>query len=862
MKKHARAVRSVLGLAWRFSYAWWPHVFALAVSSGIVVATIAGALGVGDAMQRGLLEIALSRLGDIDTAVVASRPFRNRLARELAECVEAEAVVPAMIMEVSVEAPATEQRSRAISRATLLASDQLSSLGFGYSPRLTSNAVSINSSLSEMLGIKSGEPVILRMVDRSAIPGDSSLGRRTLATKSRRLRVQTILPKKSLGDFSIHPTQVTGGLVVASLAEVQSLLRKNNITNVMFCTANKTEREYALGNDSVFQQVKKCLTPKLSDYGLSLVRASNGANGPTTIRLVSEQLLLDRDVDQVAEKLLRPLGGQRSFVFLANVLSPKNSKSMIPYSTVVGINTVVHPVGSLVGDGGEPLELPSDGEIVIDRWMADDLAAQGTPVGTGDIIEVTTFRPETLHGRVEEQVTTLRITGIAAMQGAAVAREIVPEVDGITDEKSIADWDPPFPFDESLVRATPPNDQDEQYWKEFGASPKAFVSLGTAREIAASRFGETTAWHLPADQPVDLEKLENAFAQSLAEKKPGFQVVPLARRAVAAARGSTPFGGLFIGLSSVVVIAGLVLEWLLFGLIVKAHYRDAGVLLALGWPEPRLSRLLLYVGGIAILGGVLLGTLVAPIWSITLIEWLGRSWNAAVAAGSQQIFFAAYPRLSAMWPGIVCAAAISFAAIWWAAHRASGVVPLRLLRDGDTRPWLSRTFRYRVIRSIGELACRSIYFRRSRSFAVIFIVALAEFLIVVVSAFSLKLSDQPDDRQSPTGGWTYVASFGEPNGISTGNPDALASLGLSTEEQIVLDACVIERIRSNGGDDASCTNLYATTRPRVLGVSPTFIKRGGFRFVSHASLSPGTTSPWALLNAEVEQGECIPVVLD
>ena len=68
-----------------------------------------------------------------------------------------------------------------------------------------------------------------------------------------------------------------------------------------------------------------------------------------------------------------------------------------------------------------------------------------------------------------------------------MAREVVPEVEGITDEASIADWDPPFPFDRRRVRATPPQDQDDRYWKDYGAAPKAFVALATARAGAIAK---------------------------------------------------------------------------------------------------------------------------------------------------------------------------------------------------------------------------------------------------------------------------------------------------------------------------------------------------------------------------------------
>jgi ABC-type antimicrobial peptide transport system permease subunit len=58
--------------------------------------------------------------------------------------------------------------------------------------------------------------------------------------------------------------------------------------------------------------------------------------------------------------------------------------------------------------------------------------------------------------------------------------------------------------------------------------------------------------------------------------------------ALAAARGSTPFGGLFLALSSFVVVAGLILVWLLFSLLVAARRIEIGTLSALGWRPGRL----------------------------------------------------------------------------------------------------------------------------------------------------------------------------------------------------------------------------------------------------------------------------------
>jgi putative ABC transport system permease protein len=858
------AVRSLVGFAGRCARHWWPQVATLAAASGIVTATIAGALGVGDAMHRGLLHVAHGRLGRIDAAVIADQPFRADLAGELAACLTtgpvAPAVVPAMILEMAIEAPPSGHRGRVAARATLLACDDLAMLGFAPPPRLAADEVAINAALAETLGVTGGEPLVLRLAVRSDVPADSPLGRRSMESMSRRLRLAAVLPRGSLGDFSLQPTQVTSGLAVTSLAVAQSILREEGAANALLCVAGSAARTTA--NDALAQQLAHCVRPQLADYGLAVEGVAATNDSPASLRLVSRSLVLDRPIDRAAADVLGPRGGRPSLVFLANALQPVGGKASIPYSTIVGLDSTTHPAGAVVDGDDHQLPLPGPDEIIIDRWMAEDLAAQGSPVAIGDMLDITTFLPETLHGRVEEATHRLRISGIAAMRGAAVARSLVPEVEGVTDEQSIADWDPPFPFDRRRVRTTPPDDQDDRYWKEYGATPKAFVSLATARAIAGSRFGETTAWHVPTAAVENDESLRVELAAALQPESLGFRILPLVAQAEAAARGSTPFGALFIGLSLVVVAAGLLLEWLLFHLLVSAHRREAGMLVAIGWPARRLAHLLLMVGAIAVVGGGILGLIVAPIWSAALLAWLGQSWDAAVATGSRQVFGAAVPRLAAMWPGMAAAAAVSLAAVWWAARRAAGSQPWPLLRGEAPLQWQGRVRAHTVVRSLGQLARRGLAYRRSRTLSVIAIVALAEFLIVVVSAFALRPPERAGERGSPTGGWTHIASFGEPNGIDPADPDVAATLGLSDPERDVLAACTIERIRSNGGDDASCTNLYAAMRPTVFGVGPAFVRRGGFRFVGHAPLEAGATNPWTLLQADPGREGSIPAILD
>ncbi len=909
----SRHVGSVGGLAITLARQWWPQAVALAAACGIVATTIIGALAVGSSLQQGLRERALERLGRIEAAVVGESFFTSHLVDRLrADAAHGgpQLIVPAIVMPITVS---TGQGGT--TAATLLACDDPAALGYQPAPPpLTPDGIFINAPLAETLGVGAEDDVVLRIPRTSNVPADSPLGRRTGESDGRRLAVTAVLPARGIGHFSLRPEQSTRPLVVASLSIARRILRRDDAVNAVFAIG------MAPGGDAD-DWLRRHMKPSLADFGLAIEPASND---PAARRLTTSRLILPLEADDAARAVLGPLGGTPTLVVLANSMTVGDrepNRATVPYSTVLGIHTTSLPVGGLIDAEGAAIPVPPDDGIVIDRWLADDFAAQGRPVAIGDKITLTLFEPETVHGRVVEATTTLSVTGIAAMQGAATCRGVVPEVEGITDEASIADWDPPFPFDASRVRSTPPDDQDDRYWKQYGPTPKAFVSLATARRLAGSRFGETTAWLIPADANHDVDAMESELARRMNPDRMGLRVQPLRRDAIEASRGSTPFGPLFLALSSFVVVAGLLLEWLLFSLLVTAHRRDLGILTAIGWPPRRITRLLITIGGLASVAGALVGAMAGPLWARGLLFLLGRQWAADVDPGAAAVFGGEPPEGSVVAAGTVASIVVSLLALALAARRAGHIHPLALLRATD-RPvgsaarrqswpaitvavgglctaamvavegqrataesmiglffvsgtsalagllatvwlWLSSRPTPTPVRTLVGLARRNLAFAPSRAFAIVAIVAVASFLVVAVSSFAQRLPMDLDDRAGPTGGWTEIVSFGSMTSVDPTDPVVRPTLGLSSSDEQVIAACDIARLRSSAGDDAACSNLYATVRPTVLGVGPGFMTRGGFRFVSHADLPPAAGgNAWRLLDTARPAGAPIPAILD
>ncbi len=279
-------------------------------------------------------------------------------------------------------------------------------------------------------------------------------------------------------------------------------------------------------------------------------------------------------------------------------------------------------------------------------------------------------------GQLHEYLAGFRLAGLVPMAGPADDPDLTPEFPGITDKLNIADWDPPFPYDNKRVHKP-----DEKYWDEHRTTPKAYVTLKRGQELWGSRFGKLTSIRLaPADEGTEAE-FRRRLRDHLNPASGGFVFDPVRERALQASAGGNDFGGLFLGFSFFLIIAALLLVGLLFRLNLDRRAPEIGLLLATGYRRRTVFLLLLAEGAwLAAVGG-LVGLALAILYSRLLLDLLRTLWPGGLEAS----FLRPFVTFQSLAIGFVAAFAVSVLTIAWAMRTLRKVAPTALLA-GETTP--------------------------------------------------------------------------------------------------------------------------------------------------------------------------------
>ncbi len=503
-----------------------------------------------------------------------------------------------------------------------------------------------------------------------------------------------------------------------SLEQLQDGLEQPGRINCIL-VAGRT-RDRAAGPEAS-QALASALHPTLDDLGLAVQHVQLAYTDPQTqqsetiydyFSLSSQRMVLPPEVETAARRAFDRAGGQPVFTYLANRLEPVSDD---PARLARVARSPTRPWPRLTSRRSSSCDRSKDEDSRHpDRTRSS--SPTGPPANWGFPREMrsrlTFFEPETTHGTSVEKQQILTVAAITPLtppsepylpsrqlqfaERPTVANDpgLTPEVKGITDQKSIDDWEVPFTIDYNLIRP-----EDDEYWEDYGTTPKAFVSLATGRRLWGSRFGHSTSYRIPAREGLTEDAVQSQLLEQLAraEERLGFDFQPIKRRQLLASAGNTPFDVLFLMLSFFIIAAALLLVALLFRLGFEQRARQAGLLLAVGWRPRRVRRLLVAEGlGISAVGSAL-GVLIGLGYAALILAALrSKSWWLG-AVTTPFLEFHVTPR--SLLIGGLAGVVVSGLTIAWSVFQTRHI-PARRLLTGQLSvvgSWVARPARWPLV---------------------------------------------------------------------------------------------------------------------------------------------------------------------
>jgi putative ABC transport system permease protein len=884
---------------------FWRTNVAVVCGVAVAVSVLAGALLVGDSVRASLRHLALERLGATEFVVASGTFFRAALAGDVAAAASnGTRAAPLIALEGLVAHGGGEGR-RAGSVSVYGVDDRFWQFhGVPDVEGPVTRGAFLSPALAEELGAAEGDSILVRVQRPSAIPSGVLQGRRDDTSRAVRVTVERVLGPARLGEFSVVPTQGPVRAIFVPMERLQRDLEQPGSANTVLVSTT------AAGDDpeTTVAAIDRAIAEaaRFEDLGLKLVPVPDrhAVAVESAAGLVDEPLR--RIVVEEAERR-----GHRTLpvlTYLANEI--RVGEASIPYSVITAMDVRAYadlhgtPAGDLAQPAGEPLWL--------NEWAARELAAR-----PGDPVSIEYFLWSDEAG-LQTLTADFVVAGTVPMDGAGGDRTLTPEYPGITDAPRIGDWDPPFPVDLRRIRP-----QDERYWEDYRAAPKAFITLARGQELWPSPFGTLTAVRvaLPPDAP--LAQAADDFAAAVrARYTPalaGVVTQPVRARALEAARGTTDFGEYFVYFSFFLVVSALLLTGLFFKLGTEQRVREVGLLQALGFRLRTVRRLLTAEGLVLAIIGSLLGMAGAVAFSSLILYGLRTWWVDAV--GTRALVLHVAPLSLAL--GAVGGVGMALAAMAVTLRGLAAMSPRALLggslsaphgmvRGGSLGDWrvplfcalaaggllllaaagvMSNTgafFGAGALLLVGGLAAFSRWLRRSpgaaiteggpwgvarlgarqtrwrpgRSVLVVALIASATFMIVAVSAFRRDTGAALDSPASGTGGFPFYAETLVPVMHDPGTPPGRQELGFASDDELVLEGLHVARFRMRPGDEGSCLNLYRPTNPRIVAPTDAFRQEGRFTFASSiADTDDERRNPWLLLDRTLPDG-AIPVIGD
>jgi ABC-type lipoprotein release transport system permease subunit len=618
--------------------------------------------------------------------------------------------------------------------------------------------------------------------------------------------------------------------------------------------------------------------------------------------LESRRMLLEPQVVQALDRLVPNRHDPNAqprwrltpvLIYLADTIN--DGIAQVPYSIIASDDRTILK-------GGKEQYVLADDQILLMTWPGSPLK-----VKPGKEVTVSFYVPDAKN-HLQLKSATFKVQAIDKIEGPQDDPDWTPEVPGVTDKLDITNWvNPPFPYNARRNKRP-----DIEYSIRYRTTPRAYVNLEKAQELWKNRFGDLTSIQVRLGNELP-DTLPKALLVELKPEQGGFVFQPVRAQAIKASAGTVDFGEYFLYFSFFLIVSALLLVGLLVRLNIDRRAAEVGLLLATGWTHARAFWLLFGEGALLAVIGGLVGIVGAAGYAWLMLRFLSANWP-----GSEGLaFLTLHADEHSLIHGYFGSVLVSLGTLWWATRLLRKLSPRSLL-SGETQSagpasaalgWSRWLIPICVLGALGlavsakslpsqeaeagsffgsgallltaclvgvwnglkilnragspqpsltRLGIRNAGRHAVRSVLTVGLLAAASFLIVSVESFHKETDQHFTQKTGGSGGFAFFADGSVPMFEDLNQPKVLRAHDLDTPE---MRGVKFYPCRVQAGDDASCLNLYKPLKPRVMGILPEMVRRGGFHFsASKAETAEEKANPWLLL--ERKPDGAIPAIID
>ncbi|MBI9059464.1 MAG: FtsX-like permease family protein [Labilibaculum sp.] len=844
--------------------------FAVFLGTVVSTAVLTGALIIGDSVKYSLRELVDLRLGEVNYAMpTGDRYVRAELATDLTNDMTVNFAAVLQVKGIAIQA---ETQARTNNVQVYGIDEDLNWLALQDLPKLEADEALLSENLAEKMKLSLGDDFLLRVEKGSLIPANAPFVSDEDQTLALRLKVKAIVGDKELGRFSLKSNQVAPFNVFLSREYLAQEMELEGRANLLL----------ASDSDKSLIKFKNYLENnwQLKDAGLEL----REVKGKDQLELISDRVFIDTPLSGAIANM--GIKQQRLLTYFVNRFICHDKET--PYSFVSAI------------DGDSHLADLSANEMIINQWLADDLQAK-----VGDSISLDYFAIGAMR-KLEEHKQSFTIKEILPSSNTLIDQAMMPSFPGLSDAGSCNDWEAGVPVDFSKIRP-----KDEDYWKKYKGTPKAFIAEEKALELWSNKYGKYTAIRFDK-KDLTIAQLDSSLLAALSPEMLNLSFASVRQEGNNAADNMVDFGELFLSLSFFIIFAGILLTILIYSLNLDGRTQETGILLGLGFSKSRIVRIRILESLITIILGGVIGVLGGILYNKLLLDALNSVWTDVVRTNMLNVHLKGNTLITGFLIGLLIAllcilvvtrkkmkrsahllindvtedsvsvkknkrsillAVVSilgtFAIIAYALASPNLNAELLLSAGGLFMIGACAIFNWYLQQlsakkstttpSLYQLAVKNSARNRKRSLATVALLALGTFSVLITGANRKTFYDTENAASSGTGGYEYFFETSMPVLFDLNTAEGQEKIGFWEGD---LDKDVsFAQFRALDGDDASCLNLNQVQKPRVLGFDPNqFDKAGAFSFAKlHKDVDQ--KHPWQAL--EKEYGEnVIPAYAD